>query len=400
MAKNKILQGIGFIAVMLGACSTTVPIKSVRMPTIDTTGIQRLAIKPFENVSGVGGPLGAQITQYLTDKSTQMITATGKFTIVAQSDPNADGVFSGIIKRIEVKDSQEHSEWKDKDGKTHTSVTYKREVSLEFSYSILSSRTDMPVGTVLKQGSSSASSSESSDQVTDPLILAKNIADAQMSKLTQDIVPYIVSENRKLMNETSKDKTLKEKMKTAQTLVKNGNYEEALQHYDAINREYDSPAARTNAAILQEAIASDAAARTRLTQLFEDKDGLPEKAVKNAIAEINAKLPAGTNITILKLQSPERTLLDYAVDEMTKRIIQEGRFRIIDRSNQALIDAEQQFQASGAVGDDSAVSIGNQLGVQYITLCWISGEKSLRRLNLKGLDVETGQVVYQTDFEI
>jgi predicted subunit of tRNA(5-methylaminomethyl-2-thiouridylate) methyltransferase len=55
---------------------------------------------------------------------------------------------------------------------------------------------------------------------------------------------------------------------------------------------------------------------------------------------------------------------------------------------------------SGNVSDESAVSIGKQLGVKYMVLCWISGEKSLRRLNTKVLNIETAQIEYQNDVEI
>jgi len=66
----------------LAGCATTVPIKSVRMPTINGMDtVKNLGIRDFENRSGVGGSVGAQLTNYLTDKSKQMIMATGKFTI-------------------------------------------------------------------------------------------------------------------------------------------------------------------------------------------------------------------------------------------------------------------------------------------------------------------------------
>jgi len=52
------------------------------------------------------------------------------------------------------------------------------------------------------------------------------------------------------------------------------------------------------------------------------------------------------------------------------------------------------------VDDNSMVSIGHQLGVQYMVFCWISGEKSLRRLNQRVLNVETAQIIDQSDFEI
>jgi ribosomal protein S20 len=386
------------IMVSLAGCATSVPINSVRPPTIDTSDIQRLAIKPFENKSGVRGHDGAQITRYLTETAERLIKNTGKFTIVAPTDPNADGVFIGEMRSFTSKESLERIEKKDKNGNPYFEVMYNRDVYLEFSYSVISSRTDMPAGTVIKQGSNGSSGLAAN--VTDTLTLAKSIVDSQMGSLARDIVPTIISTNRQLVNETSKDKELKHRMKEALALVKNGNYEEAIGQYDEINREYDSAAARTNAGILRESIASDDASRAELKRLFNDTNGLTDKAVKNAIDRLNSKLPKGANIMIMKTNSTERNMLDYVVNQMTKTIVQAGRLKVVDRSNQMLINAEQQFQLSGNADDDSMVSIGQQLGVHYIVICWISGEKSLRRLNQKVLNIKTTQITDQSDFEI
>jgi len=388
------------IMLSLAECATYVPIKSVRPPTIDTSNIQRLAIRQFENKSGFGGPINAQIARYLSETAERLIRSAGKFTIVAPTDPNADGIFIGEIRNITSKNSQEKRERKDKEGNVYIEIIYFREVYLEFSYSIISSRTDLPVGTVVKQGSNSSSASGSADRLTDTLTLAKSIVDSQMRGLTKDIVPTIVSSSRQLMNETSKDKVLKQRMKEALAFVKNDNYEEAIKLFDEIYDEYGSAAARTNAAILRESIASDTAARNELNRLFSDTNGLADKAVKNAVNTLASKLPSGANITIMKANSTEWNLLDYVVNQMTKTIVQERKLNVVDRSNQALINAEQLYQLSGNVDDNSAVSIGHQLGVQYIVICWISGTKSLRRLNQKVLNVETAQITDISDFEI
>jgi transcriptional regulator CtsR len=393
------------VVFVLSGCATQVPIKSVRAPTINTTDIQRLAIRPFENKSGVGGTVGAQLSQHLTDKTSQLIMSFGKFTIVAPTDPNADGVFSGEIRNIESKDSQSQREKKikDKDGKESivTEITYRRDVSVTFVYSVISSRTGMPVGTVTKQGSTSDYNTKSPNELRDPLTLAKSVVDSQLRTLQQDIVPTIVSSNRPLMKETSNDKTVKQLMKTAQTLVKQNNYEEAIRQYDEIAREYESTAASSNANLLRQAITSDTAARAKLAELFSDTNGLAEKAAKGAVDVLNSKLPSGANIIIMKESSrQESSRIDYIVDQITKSIIQGGKLKIVDRSNQALINSEQEYQLSGNVSDDSIVSIGHQLGAQYIVICRISGESSLRRLNVKVLSVETAQITDQIDFDI
>jgi hypothetical protein len=372
----------------------------VRPPTIDTSNIQILAIRPFVNRSGVGGSDSTQITRYLSETAERLIKNTGKFTIVASTDPNADGVFTGEVRNFVSKVSLEQIERKDKEGNPYTQTIYTRDVYLEFSYSVISSRTDLPVGTIIKQGSNSSSVSESAAKLTDTLTLAKSIIDSQIRNLAKDIVPTIVSSDRQLLNETSKDKVLKQRMKEALVLVKNGDYEGAIRQYDEIYNEYSNFAAKTNAAILRESITSDAAAHAELNRLFSDNNGLADKAVKNAIDTLYLKLPPGSNIMIIRTNSTERNLIEYVVNQMTKTIVQAGKLNIVDRSNQALINAEIQYQLSGNVDDDSAVSIGHQLGVQYIVTCWISGAKSLRRLNLKVLNIETAQVTDQRDFEI
>ena len=82
-----LITAIGVVIMLISAfslagCATYIPIKSVRMPTINGMDtVKNLGIRDFENRSGVGGSVGAQLTNYLTDKSKQMIMATGKFTI-------------------------------------------------------------------------------------------------------------------------------------------------------------------------------------------------------------------------------------------------------------------------------------------------------------------------------
>ncbi|MCL2880853.1 MAG: penicillin-binding protein activator LpoB, partial [Treponema sp.] len=124
------------------------------------------------------------------------------------------------------------------------------------------------------------------------------------------------------------------------------------------------------------------------------------KAANGAVDTLHSRLPSGSIIIIMKTNSTERSMLDYTVDQITKSVVQAGNLKVVDRSNETLIDAEQQYQLSGNVSDDSIVSIGHQLGAQYMALCWISGQMSGRRFNIRILNVETAQIAAQNDFEI
>jgi hypothetical protein len=383
---------------IIAGCATSVPIKSVRRPTIDTSSVKRIAIRDFQNRSGASVPV--QITRLMVDRARQVIQSGGHFELVAANDPNADGIFTGEIRGFVVRDTSEQQQRKDRDGNVYSVTVYRREVGLEFAYGIISSRTNMPIGEIVKRGSNSSYAENDRSKLTDATTMALGIAESQLRSLNQDIHPTIVTSMRKLMDETSKDKIVKAKMKDALALVKNGNYDLAIEQYDSINREFGSVAARANADLLREAIASDSSAAAELNRLFNERGGPVEKAINNAVSALNTNISSGQNITIMKTSSANRGMLDRFVDAVTRNIVQEGKINVIDRANQTLIDAEQQFQLSGSVSDETAISIGKQLGVRFIVLCWISGEMSARQVNLRVLNVETAQIISQDAFDI
>jgi len=380
------------------SCATYVEIKSVRPATIPgMDSVKSLGVRDFDNKSGTS--VGSQIANHLSNKAKQGIQATGKFTLVSPNDPNADGVFFGEVRSVQSKDSSSKREYKDKNENTVVVITYTRDVSVEFVYGVNSARTGMPLGTISKKGSRS-DSNESSSDLKSVYDLAISAISSQMNSLEKDLVPTFQYNKRELMKETSKDKIVKQKMKDAQALVKRGDQDEALRVYEEVAAEYGSVAARANAKLLRDAAESAAAADAQMASIDSQRTGTTDKAVQSAVATLNAKLTSGSVIMIMKSNSTDNNLLNDVMDQMTKSVVQGGKLKVVDRTNQAIIDAEQRFQLSGNVDDNSAVSIGRQLGAKYVVFCWISGQSSRRRLNIRVLSIETSQIVDQTDFEI
>ncbi|HCC36875.1 MAG TPA: hypothetical protein DEQ14_04280, partial [Treponema sp.] len=258
-------------------------------------------------------------------------------------------------------------------------TVFTREVTLEFSYTIIDKRTGMPIREIIKTGTQSKSANSVSELKT--LDLAKAIVDSQLRTLESDIVPTIVSTNRKLMNETSKDKVVKQRMKDTLLLVKSNNYEEAIRQYEEIANQYGSTAAKANAAILKEAIASDVAASARLSQLESERGSLSDRAVKASVEELYSKLPADSVIIIIEANSSDRGRLNEIVNNINRTVISEGKLKVVDRSQ--IMGDELQYQVSGNVSDDSYVSIGKNYGAQYIVFFDISGQMSTRQLNMR-----------------
>jgi TolB-like protein len=118
-----------------------------------------------------------------------------------------------------------------------------------------------------------------------------------------------------------------------------------------------------------------------------------EGAVNRASDELTGTLPSNVIIAVLNVSSYDYDTATFVIDELEYRLVAERRFRVVDRKTLDTIRAEQNFQMSGDVDDDSAVSIGKMLGANIVITGAITGSGASQRLTLKALDVRTAQIV-------
>jgi hypothetical protein len=118
-----------------------------------------------------------------------------------------------------------------------------------------------------------------------------------------------------------------------------------------------------------------------------------ETALSAAAGVILARLTPRTTIAVVSIASSDIDAAEFVVDELAYIIVSSGNFRVVDRKSLETIRSEQNFQTSGEVDDDSAVSIGKLLGANNVITGSISGSGSTRRLRLKVLDVMTAEIV-------
>lgn len=119
-------------------------------------------------------------------------------------------------------------------------------------------------------------------------------------------------------------------------------------------------------------------------------DGVVHKSVKQFVE----KIPEGATVAILNIFSSEKLYSEAIINELEFNLVDMRKFKIADRRRLNEIRMEKNFQVSGEVSDDSAVSIGNMLGANVV----ITGEFSeiTKRIIIKVLDVETGQILAMT----
>jgi hypothetical protein len=118
-----------------------------------------------------------------------------------------------------------------------------------------------------------------------------------------------------------------------------------------------------------------------------------ETALSAAADVIIARLTPKTTIAVVSIASADVDAAEFVVDELAYFIVSSGNFKVVDRKSLDAIRSEQNFQTSGDVDDDSAVSIGKLLGANIVITGSIAGAGSTRRLRLKALDVMTAEIV-------
>ena len=111
---------------------------------------------------------------------------------------------------------------------------------------------------------------------------------------------------------------------------------------------------------------------------------------------ISESLDSGVSVAIISIDAPDIFEGEYALEELTIHLVRAQKFRVVDRQNLDVIRAEQQFQISGEVDDETAVSIGHLMGAAFVITGGISHWESLNYLRLKVLDVQTGQIKTMT----
>jgi TolB-like protein len=118
-----------------------------------------------------------------------------------------------------------------------------------------------------------------------------------------------------------------------------------------------------------------------------------EEAVNRISEKFIAALGERSVIAVLSIASRDTETVTFITGELEHQLVESNKFTIVDRKSLDDLRSEQNFHVSGDVSDESAISIGNMLGANIVITGDISGDGADRRLNLKALDVKTGEIV-------
>jgi curli biogenesis system outer membrane secretion channel CsgG len=133
--------------------------------------------------------------------------------------------------------------------------------------------------------------------------------------------------------------------------------------------------------------AAPAAAEARGDDGLLDFDG----ALAGAARAVEAKAGQGTIIAVVRVDGATPEVSRFVKDELDVALDSGGKVKVVGRGEelQAVLD-EQTLHLSGAVSDESAVSIGQLLGARVVVTGSFTGFDAFSQLRLKAIDVETG----------
>ena len=117
-----------------------------------------------------------------------------------------------------------------------------------------------------------------------------------------------------------------------------------------------------------------------------------DEAIARAAAQMDARLPAKTEVALVSVSSSSAAFSGYVLDGLEAALVGSGKLVVVDRSNLDKVREEQGFHLSGEVSDASAKSIGKMVGAGAIVTGNLTSIGTLYRLTLKSIDVERAVV--------
>jgi hypothetical protein len=117
-----------------------------------------------------------------------------------------------------------------------------------------------------------------------------------------------------------------------------------------------------------------------------------DAAIREAAGQMDRRLPASTKVALINVGSASTALSEYILGRLEAALVGSGKLVVVDRANLDKIRAEQGFQLSGDVSDESAKAIGQLLGAGAIVTGSFSDLGDVYGLTLKAINMETAAV--------
>jgi TolB-like protein len=118
-----------------------------------------------------------------------------------------------------------------------------------------------------------------------------------------------------------------------------------------------------------------------------------DDAIREASMYFMGRIPDSSKIAITNFGSSSEEMSEYIIDDLTKYIVDSGKFIMVDRRYLENARSELNFSMTGEVSDDTAQRIGHFVGAQIVISGSIKPQGSIYRMQIRAIMVETAQIV-------
>ena len=118
-----------------------------------------------------------------------------------------------------------------------------------------------------------------------------------------------------------------------------------------------------------------------------------EDAINRTADKMIEGIPNGATVAVLSISSSDSDQAQFIISQLAFLLVSSRKFKVVDRQDLDAVREEVKFQYSGDVDDDSAVSIGKNLGASIVITGRVIGSGASKFLSTQALDVETIEIV-------
>jgi hypothetical protein len=381
----------------------------------------------------------------------KVITPDATATFIKQGgslSAQMDAVLTGSIDRVGSDDDSQTSEHTRQDGTKYTTTTWTRTAQLQCTLTLEHATDRSVINTKQFTETTSASADTRSGLPTVEAMISGIISNANttvtarplfgiggsgmpiseglLASLPRLIAPWKQQVKLKFEKVKSDDDAVQDQADEANQAAKDGVMKQAQKIWSDIYAKHQIKEAGYNAALalqvmgkIQDAIAAMqkvvndtgwqeaqdqlakmqarlGANKTVAEKYSGNTQSTVDKAIADAYADLKANIPANSNIAFFNVSKQNKDTVNHCIDEISKQLVNNDHMTVVDRSNAKLVAQEQNFQASGAVSDDSAVELGKELGASVIVVSSVTGEANTSTLTFKILDIETAKILHIT----
>jgi TolB-like protein len=121
-----------------------------------------------------------------------------------------------------------------------------------------------------------------------------------------------------------------------------------------------------------------------------------DTALDNCAAYLRNQLPRGARTAILKIEARSDAFAEHVTDSLSAKIVGQNHLTVVERGRALrALEAEQNYQMSGNVSDETATSVGKQLGAELIITGSITPCGDNYVMNIRVIHVESSRIQSQ-----